>query len=239
MGADGETIFEGAPVSNEQDARVTEAGEYRFFAGWRSDPFFFDTQGAINNLQFTGDDFFTGKDVCSIVLELPNSALGAKPVGLWHRTLYDADGKWIQADRGARPSQSVFLTGEKKSAYLAGEPVDDACFVAIFAHSLEHTGQYPRDEAKRVAKTLLPDILTFDPNRPASYPDNGRALSDDVMDHFIATITNGKLTTDNVGPHKDLLVSFPYVGSPHTDRSPALLSASAREDGRLRAIARV
>jgi pimeloyl-ACP methyl ester carboxylesterase len=53
---------------------VTEAGDYRFFAGWRSDPFFFDTMGALNNLQFTGDDFFTDKDVCSIVLEVPNSA---------------------------------------------------------------------------------------------------------------------------------------------------------------------
>jgi hypothetical protein len=29
-----------------RDARVTDAREYRFFAGWRSDPFFFDTQGA-------------------------------------------------------------------------------------------------------------------------------------------------------------------------------------------------
>jgi hypothetical protein len=34
---------------------VTEAGDYRFFAGWRSDPFIFDRRGAVNNLQFTGD----------------------------------------------------------------------------------------------------------------------------------------------------------------------------------------
>jgi hypothetical protein len=33
---------------------VTEAGHYRFFAGWRGDPFYFDVQGALNNLQFTG-----------------------------------------------------------------------------------------------------------------------------------------------------------------------------------------
>jgi len=37
--------------------------------------------------QFTGDDFFADKDVCSIVLELPNSALGADEVGLWARTV--------------------------------------------------------------------------------------------------------------------------------------------------------
>jgi hypothetical protein len=37
-----------------REARVTETGDYRIFAGWRSDPFFFDTMGALNDLQFTG-----------------------------------------------------------------------------------------------------------------------------------------------------------------------------------------
>src|ERR1700686_52495 len=77
----GQVIIKSAPVSMGRDARVTEARESRFFAGWRSDPFFFDTQGALNNLQFTGNDFFADKNVCSIVLELPNSELGTKPVG--------------------------------------------------------------------------------------------------------------------------------------------------------------
>jgi len=214
-GDGGQTIFDGAPVSTGREARVTEAGGYRFFAGWRSDPFFFDTEGALNNLQFTGKDFFTEKDVCSIVLEVPNTALGSKPVGLWHRTLDGKSGAWVQADRGARPSQSVFLTGEEKGAYLAGEPADDARFVAVFAHSLEHTGGYSPAEAIRAAQTLLPDILAYDPGRPASYADNGRALSDDVMDVFISVLTNGKQKGDNVGPHHDLLAEFPYVGPPH------------------------
>ena len=55
-GDEGKTIVEGAPVSTGPDAHVTEAGDYRFFAGWRGDPFFFDVNGALNNLQFTGDD---------------------------------------------------------------------------------------------------------------------------------------------------------------------------------------
>src|SRR5262249_16471815 len=36
----GRVIVDGAPVSIEHEARVTEAGDSRFFAGWRSDPFF-------------------------------------------------------------------------------------------------------------------------------------------------------------------------------------------------------
>jgi hypothetical protein len=120
--------------------RITDAGGYRFFAGWRSDPFFFDTQGAINNLQFTGDDFFADKDVCSIVMEVPNSALGRQNLGLWARTLDGVGGKWVQADRGARPQQAVFLTGADNADYLASEPADDARFVPVFAHSLQHAG---------------------------------------------------------------------------------------------------
>src|SRR6266849_4398225 len=38
MGDSGQVIIEGAPVSTGPEARVTEAGDHRFFAGWRSDP---------------------------------------------------------------------------------------------------------------------------------------------------------------------------------------------------------
>lgn len=221
----GQIIVERALVSTGSEARITQAGDYRVFAGWRSDPFFFDTLGAVNNLQFTGDDFFTGKDVCSIVLEVPNSALGPGKVGLWHRTLDGITGKWVQADRGALPSQSVFLTGDRKGEYLAAEPADDARFVAVFAHSLEHIGGYTPEQATRVAQTLLPDILSYDPTRLAAYPGNGRALTDDVMDIFLSIITNGKLMTDHVGPHRDLLADFPYLGQPHKARSSELVAA--------------
>ena len=155
MDDSGQIIVEGAPVSTGPEARVTESGDHRFFAGWRSDPFFFDVPGAMNDLQFTGDDFFADKDVCSIVLEVPNSALAPKRLGLWARTLDDVGGEWIQADRGARPQQAVFLTGAENADYLAGEPADDARFVAAFAHSLQHAGGYTPQDATLVAGRLL------------------------------------------------------------------------------------
>jgi hypothetical protein len=224
-GDEGQTILQGAPVSTEHEAQVTEAGDYRFFAGWRSDPFFFDTLGALNNLQFTGHDFFTDKDVCSIVLEVPNAALGSGKMGLWHRTVEDANGQWVQADRGALASQSVFLTGDEKAAYQAGQPADDARFIPVFAHSLQHTGAYAPEEARRAAGILLPDILPYDPSKAASYPSNGRTLTDDAIDVFLSILTNGKITRDNVGPHTDLLTSFPYVGAPHQARRAQLVAA--------------
>ena len=218
-GDDGQMILEGAPVSTGREARVTEAGDYRFFAGWRSDPFFFD-EGALNNFQWTGRDFFGDKDICGIALEMPNAALGAKEVRLWARIVIRADdGRWVQAERGARASQTPFLTGEQNEAYRAAEPADDARFIAVFAHSLEHTGGFSPDEARRVAGTLLPDLLPYDPTRPASYPLNGRKLTDDAADAFVTVITNGKVTGDGIGPHGDLIAEFPYLGPPHTDRS--------------------
>ncbi|HEY2711563.1 MAG TPA: DUF4331 family protein [Chthoniobacterales bacterium] len=221
-GGDGKVIVEGVPVSRGHEAHVTQAGDYRLFAGWRSDPFFFDVLGVLNKFLFTSGDFFADKDICSIVLELPNSLLGPREVGLWARTLIPADsasGGWIQADRGARPNQTPFLTGEQNDAYLAGEPADDARFIPVFAHALEHTGGYSPEEAKRVAGKLLPDLLRYDPKHPASFPDNGRALTDDVSDVFLAILTNGNVTGDKVGPHDDFLDDFPYLGPPHILRS--------------------
>src|SRR6202046_2137723 len=218
-GDGGRVIVDRAPVSTGREARITQAGDTRFFAGWRSDPFFCAVGGAKNNFQFTGDDFFADKDVCSIVLEVPNSALGAKEVRLWARTLTPGySGGWIQVERGARPAQAVVLV-EERDAYLRGEPADDWRFLAAFAHALEHTGGYTPAEAKRVAGTLLPDVIPYDPTRPASFPANGRRLTDDAFDWFMRVLTNGRVSGDSVGPHGDLLREFPYVGPPHRSRA--------------------
>jgi hypothetical protein len=76
-----------------------------------------------NNIQFTGDDFFADKNVCSIVLEVPNSALGPKQVGLWHRTLVPADsvrGGWVQVGAALGPcnssSSSLLPAGSRRPA---------------------------------------------------------------------------------------------------------------------------
>jgi hypothetical protein len=214
-GETGRVILEGAPISTGREATVTDAGGYRFFAGWRSDPFFFDTAGAVNGLQFTGTDYFIDKNICSIVLEVPNSELGSGKLGLWCRTLDGASGGWVQADRGSKPSQTPFLTGDFNSAYLGAQPSEDAQFIPGFAHALEHAGGYTPQEATSAAALLLPDIMHYEVTRQASYPDNGRALTDDASGQFLAVLTNGKLQSVGVPPHKDLLAQFPYVGPPH------------------------
>jgi Domain of unknown function (DUF4331) len=224
---EGDVIVHSAPVSMGSRAQVTDVSGCRFFAGWRSDPFFFDVLGVLNNMQVTGDDYFADKNVCSIALELPNSVFGSggggggAGVNLWGRTLVQQNGgEWVQADRGARPNQTPFLAGDgaDREAYLGGEPAQDGRFVANFAHALEHTGGYEPQRALAVARSLLPDVLPYDPRRPAAYP-NGRALTDDVSDVFLSLFTNGKVRGDSVGPHTDLLDEFPYVGVPHNSNN--------------------
>jgi hypothetical protein len=219
VGEEGEVIVQQAPVSVGREALVTKAGDYRFFFGWRSDPFFFDVNGNFNHMQFTGDDFFSDKNVCSIVIELPNSALGSNKVGIWARTVDKTGEGWMQADRGGRPMQAVFLPGEEREAYLSGKPADDDRFIGAFAHELEHTGGYTPQDAIGVARELLPDILSYDPSAPVRFPQNGRTLTDDVVDVFLSTLTNGKVTGDKVAPHRDLLDEFPYLGPPHNART--------------------
>ena len=217
-GEEGKVIFEGSPVSMGREAQVTESGAYRLFTGWRSDPFFFDVDGVLNKMQFTGKDWFADKDVCSIALELPISDLGGGvSLNLWHRSLVQVDGNWVQADRGARPTQTPFLADAQREAYLDGEPAQDERFVPMFAHALEQTGGYTPKGAEAAARSLLPDVLPYDPNKSAAYPANGRKPTDAGAVIFL-TVLNGKLTGDKTGPHTDLMEEFPYLGPPHTTR---------------------
>ena len=219
---DGEVIIKHAPVSFDSKARITKAGQYKFFAGIRSDPFFFDLVGFLHNFKFTGSDFFIDKNVFGIVLEVPNHALGGNPqIGMWARTLLTKSGSnghsegFTRDDRMGRPAiNTVFNHGDAKNQFNSIEPSQDrALFEASFISTLESFG-YTANQADTIADILLPDILTFNYSSSAGFL-NGRKLTDDVIDISLTLVTNGKVTTDMVGPHTDYLSTFPYLGNPH------------------------
>ena len=216
-GKDGDIIFRDVPVSFGEKANIVESDGYRFFAGIRSDPFFFDLEGYKNGMQFTGSDEFLDKNVFSIVLELPNSALGNNSkVGVWTRVLIPKDGNpFFQIDRMGRPFVNVgFTNDEDKDTFNRIEPTRDReMFTGKFTDLLASHG-HNTDHARQTALTLLPDILDYDYASSAGYR-NGRKLTDDVIDIQLGVLTNGAVTTDKVGPHRDLLSAFPYLGTPH------------------------
>jgi hypothetical protein len=60
-----------------------------------------------------------------------------------------------------------------------------------------------------------PSAVVDPPGPTTSFPGNGRTLTDDAGDAFLAVFTNGRVTGDKVGAHSDLLAEFPYQGPPH------------------------
>jgi hypothetical protein len=111
--------------------------------------------------------------------------------GLWARTLDGAGGVWVQADRGALPAQAVFLVGSERDGYHAGEPANDARFIAVFAHALEHTGGYAPEEARRVAEHCCPTCCPTTRRVPRLFR-QWPTLTDDAADAFLAVLTTGR-----------------------------------------------
>jgi hypothetical protein len=223
-------LVEAAPVSFDSNAIVTNGIAHngvRFFAGFRSDPFFFDLLGFLNGFKFTGSDFFIDKNVFGIALELPNELLGDNPnIGVWVRTLVPMTMQpdhLTQADQMGRPAiNTVFNHLADKNTFNVTQPAaqrttqtaSSGTFLQEFTTELEALGGYTAEQALAIAEILLPDILTFDFSSSAGFL-NGRRLQDDVIDIELNLVTNGKITGDGVSPHTDYLADFPYLGPPH------------------------
>lgn len=213
----GQTIIRDVPVTFGTEPRIATAGDFKFFAGLRSDPFFADPVGGGNNFKWTGRDFFADKNVFGIVLEVPNSALGPNPrVGVWARVLVPHDGRLVQGDRAGRPAIDATFnqSDDDKRVWNQQEPSRDRdLFLGKFARVFEQAG-HPKDQAAILAGNLLPDLLTYDWSSSAGYP-NGRNLTDDVINMGIALLTKGAVPHDGLRPHADLRSDFPFLGSPH------------------------
>jgi Domain of unknown function (DUF4331) len=215
-GDSGEIIIANAPVSFDRQAKVTKAGIYAFFAGIRSDPFFFDLMGFCNNYKFMGNDYFIDKEVFGIVLEVPNTALGEQSkVCLWSRVLWSHHEDWLQVARLGLPLVNIlFNTSKEKDLFNRTEPdKQKALFLDSFVALLESLG-HSADQAHEIAQIFLPDILPYDFSNEQGFF-NGRKLTDDVIDTVLNLVTGGKITTDMVGPHTDYLTTFPYLGHPY------------------------
>jgi hypothetical protein len=236
---------------SESTPHVVTADGVSAFAGPRDDPFFFDLLGFINilgpgtSLIGCGDpddhperNFFAGRNVSSIVLEVPSSMLtggGDSSIGVWATTTSGGD----QVDRMGRPAiATVFIPNNPippdrvidgkpslKNTFNQSEPVNDqANFRSEVVDTLTvlfslNDGSDPNvgDDAAQIqglANFLLPDILTIDTASPDGFP-NGRRLADDVIDIELGLITEGLVTTDCVADDNTLLGAFPYLGSPH------------------------
>ena len=216
-------------------------GGGKFFAGLRSDPFFFDLDGfvgtveGVDNGRGLGDglatDPFATFNTLAMVLEVKDGTLGEE-IGVWATTSIREGGSWVQVDRMGRPAINTVLnsTGPivgapagAKDAYNAAHPADDlanfgaGAIAALQALSAGDTeGSYDADQALALGMALLPDIVKYDTSTTAVGPLNGRQLADDVIDIELTIVTGG----DPLGlfPLRDDVgaINGDDVG-PHTD----------------------
>ena len=191
----------------------------RIFTGMRDDPFYFDLDGFKNGLTFTGTDFFAGKNVSAIVVEVAQGALkrgaGNNVLHIWAETRERGKGPNAPGpniDRMGNPAiNTVFIPSAKKDAFNQGEPKDDpANFTSAF-------GEVFGGAFAPLAGVLLPDVITLDLTKPSGFL-NGRRLQDDVIDAELG-ILNSLLaavpTTDGVNSNdKAFLGDFPFLAEP-------------------------
>lgn len=227
-GEDQESVLvQDAPVSFGAEPYVSSGNHgVRFFAGMRSDPFFFDLLAFTNGREFSGSDFFADKNVFSIALEVPNELLGARSqVAIWSRTLVPMmlqPDHLTQVDQVGRPGiDLLFRLGNDRNLFATTFPARQSAtitsvgltFVELFHTELQRMGGYSSRQALTIAEELVPDVLSFDYASSNGFW-NGRRLDDDVMDVLLRLVSNGKVSGDGVGPHADYLSEFPYLGAP-------------------------
>ena len=232
-------------------------GEGLFRAGIFDDPFFFDAL-AFNNLVDDGTGTFPrpvgqatnffGPNVntLGIVIELPTAMLLKSPdrpiIEVWTRVVGE---QGVQHDRTGLPFVNLFVippvprnaTSQRdlRNLFNRGAPLSDR---RLFRDDVisRLTGFWQITPGRAGALTdrlLLPAVLTFDTSftfaaSSAGFP-NGRRLRDDVGDHMLNLLSNGRIPTDNVaddngdritdgtmnpsgGPRP---IAFPYIGAPN------------------------
>ena len=233
-GADGELIAAG------QTGRVVEGGAgVKAFAGLAPDLFagdamalgqfrtaFFD-KGMFRPEAFQNHkNFFAGRNVTAIVLEVPASMIGRGRVHGWATASLHGHAPEIQVSRWGLPLiTNIFMPDPAmREDFNRAAPTDDVSrFSAqvgnIAARLTRLAGSTPDPDGygRMVAQRLCPVTLPYELDTEANFRAdtfNGRGPSDDVMDVMLTLATNTPLT-DGVAPDRSRMRDeFPYFGEP-------------------------
>jgi len=212
----GEKVVDGAGVSFGTDPNIVTGRRPHFFAGVRSDAFFFDFDGikglfdTSGGRNFTaphlgGESPWTDKDsnteanIFSMVMELPTGDLGADPEGpdLGRCSLRKDDGVLLHVDRAGHPSVSSFFnTDETKLEYNASEPESTTApggrtsFVHLMGHTVATAGRRRSPPSTRTAycPTCSPTTRPSPPPTPT-----GASSPTTFINHRLAFLSKGDI----------------------------------------------
>lgn len=168
-------------------------------------------------------DFFIGKSVGSIVVEVPNAMLG-KELRVFATSARHLGDSWIQINRVANPLLThMFTRADVANTLEHVQHRPDSDFMRVntirgaVLRMVMLTGSRPGSEiayADEAAHRLLPDLLGYTVGAPARYSPGtlgGRKIADDVMDTQISLLWGSPQTdgaNDNAARRQD---AFPYV----------------------------
>lgn len=239
-GADGDLLIGG----RTGQIAMTESG-IRAFAGLAPDLFAGDAAalGAFRNALFTENRFmpeafqhrqnyFAGRNVTAIVLEVPSQLIGRGQVSAWATVSLSGHAPEVQVSRWGLPLiTNIFMPEmEMREDYNRAVPADDVVRfssqiskvvekVTGLAGSTTNPAVYANQLSTRICPTILPYRL--DSNAAFEVSGfNGRGLADDVMDVMLALVTNTALG-DGVAPdQRRIRPEFPYFGEPYANAQP-------------------
>jgi hypothetical protein len=231
-GADGQLLVEA-----EVGQVATGDWEVQAYAGLAADMFFANRDGlhAFKDAfaagtfapeAFTkGGDFFGGRNVTAIVLEVPDDLIGTGTVHSWATVSLFGHAPEQQVSRWGKPLLTHFYLTDNdlQERYNRATPAQDAELFAVpvgdvvermttLAGSAEVPGEYRERVVRRLIPTTLPyELGTWAAFSYASF--NGRGFTDDVMDVQLSIMTNTALGDGVPVPAKPRArAEFPYIG---------------------------
>jgi hypothetical protein len=175
-------------------------------------------------------DIFANRNVTAIVLEVPSRLIGTGRVGVWASISLHGHAPQRQVARAAWPlMKHLFVRDDHAGAHLNEDPptrdyqnageliVANVAKAARLTRSVAEPEQYGRYVASRV----LPDILPYTIDSPASFGFagvNGRGLADPAYDVVLSIFANravaGSVEIDP-GIHQR---PFPYLAPAYTEQ---------------------
>jgi hypothetical protein len=217
LGEDGIRVFAGV-VDDVFGGDAAAVNKFKdAFAAGRYEPEAFDNH--VN--------FFAGRTVGGIIIEVPNGLLGKdSPVHAWATVSLFGHAPEQQVARWGLPLFThLFLNDDAlREAFNRTPPSgDNAEFVASTVDTvakyvaLAGTSPDPPAYAHRVAELFGSITLPYTVGTPASFDYtgfNGRGLGDNVMDNMLSVLTNSPLGTGIAPDPARICKDFPYFTRP-------------------------
>jgi hypothetical protein len=237
-----------SPARLQQAVSLRDGG--RAWAGLIADPFVANVVGYFGFMESVTkgqpdysffekpNNKFDGRDVMSIVFELPNHILGgtSNSIRAWGTiTGLEPDGSWQQVSRWGMPLAAFMIAGKPEDfdVFNSSHPFERSAHERELA--IAHLSQIvatttPISDPKAYAETvvdtyIVPVAMPYRVGTPAAFSMtgvNGRTLEDNVYDIFMTRVTNRPISA-GITPLNSRPI-FPYVNEPNrrSDIAPVI-----------------